>query len=221
MSAFVRDLFNNVLSHFFQSVPRKSYTFEADEMDSRHQIRLKSNKSSYVHCHRVPDRFEAFFTASSSGNQIACLMIKAMEPTEPVKYTILFSHGGTVDLGQLCNFLFTLGRRLSCNVFIYDYSGFGQSAGTPTEKAVYADAETAFNLLTTKYHVPAEKIVLYGQSLGTAPSLHLATKFASSECRFAGLILHSPFLSAARLYFPKMHRSSDSSSSRFYDFFKK
>lgn len=221
MSALVRDLFSNVLSHFFQSVPKKSYTFEAEEMDTRHQIRLRKKKSAFAHCHRLPDRFEAFFALSSSGNQIACLMIKAMEPSEPVKFTILFSHGGTVDLGQLCNFLFSLGRRLGCNVFVYDYSGFGQSAGTPTEKAVYADAETAFRLLTNKYHVPSEKIVLYGQSLGTAPSLHLASSLASSELPIAGLILHSPFLSAARLYFPKMHRSSESATCRFYDFFKK
>ncbi len=211
--AFVRDLFNNVLSHFFQSVPRKSYRFEADDIDCRHQIRLKSTDSAFVHCHRVPDRFEAFFTRSASGNQIACLMIKSLEPKETAKFTILFSHGGTVDLGNLCNFLFTLGDRLGCNIFIYDYSGFGQSTGTPTERAVYADAETAYGLLLNKYHIKTERIVLYGQSLGTAPSLHLATKFP-----VAGLILHSPFLSAARLYFPKMHRSSES---RFYDFFKK
>ena len=211
--ALVSDLSNNALGYFFQSVPKQSYRFEAEDIDPHHQIRLNSTDSDLVHCHRVPDRFEAFFARSASGNQIACLMIK---PTETAKLTILFSHGGTVDLGHLANYLFTLGDRLGVNVFAYDYSGFGQSTGTPgSEGAVYADAETAFDWLLTRYHLTPEQVVLYGQSLGTAPSLHLATKFPT----VAGLILHSPFLSAARLFFPKVASSKE--SSRLGDLFQK
>ena len=208
MSSIVRDLVTNVISHFFQNLPAKSYEFRCDEVSSKYEIQLKDG-NEFVHCHKYPDKFEAFFAPSKSGNNLACLMIKQFEHPS---YTILFNHGGTVDLGNLCNFLFTLGNRLNCNVLVYDYSGFGLTPGTPTEKAVYADAETAFRLLTDKYHIPPEKIVLYGQSLGTAPSLYLASKNPVK-----GVVLHSPFLSIAKMYFPKMH----SGNCRFYDFFKK
>lgn len=208
MSSFFRGLFSNFLSHFFQNIPRKSYRFECDDVSSKYEIRLNQG-SEFVHCHKYPDKFEAFFVSSSSGNTIACLMIKLFERPS---YTILFNHGGTVDLGNLCNYLFTFGQRLGCNVLVYDYSGFGQSSGTPTEKAVYADAETVLQLLLSKYHIAPEKIVIYGQSLGTAPTLHLARTHPVKAA-----ILHSPFLSICKLFFSK----ANSSSCHFYDFYKK
>lgn len=212
MSSIVRDLVSNVLAHFVQNLPPKSYRFECDEVSSRYEIRLNEG-TQLAHCHKYPAKFDAFFVASASQNNIACLMITPFGADRAkVHSTILFSHGGTVDLGNLCNFLFTMGQRLCCNVLVYDYSGFGQSSGTPTEKAVYADAETVLGLLQHKYGVPPEQVVLYGQSLGTAPTLHLASKHSVK-----GVILHSPFLSIAKLYFPKVH----SGNCRFYDFFKK
>jgi len=52
---------------------------------------------------------------------------------------------------------------------------------------IYADAEAAFEELTDSYKVPLNRIVLYGQSIGTAPTVHLATRH-----KVAGVILHSP-----------------------------
>ena len=209
MSSMIGDFFSSLLSHFFQNIPHKSYRFQCDEVSSKYEIRLNTG-NEFVHCHKYPDKFEAFFVSSKSENKIACLMIKQF--VQP-NYTILFNHGGTVDLGNLCNFLFTLGQRLGCNVFLYDYSGFGESTGTPTEKAVYADVETMYDILLEKYQIEPEKIVVYGQSLGTAPTLYLAS---NKPVRAA--ILHSPFLSAAKQYFPG---KTQSGSCRFYDFYKK
>jgi len=61
-----------------------------------------------------------FFAKTSRRNKIACMFIK---PVIPTRFTILFSHGNAVDIGQMCSFYVLLGYRLGCNVFAYDYSG--------------------------------------------------------------------------------------------------
>ena len=45
------------------------------------------------------------------------------------RFTILHSHGNAVDLGQMSSFYLGLGSRINCNIFSYDYSGYGVSSG--------------------------------------------------------------------------------------------
>lgn len=84
----------------------------------------------------------------------------------------------------------------------YDYSGYGMSSGRSSERNLYADVECAFNILRTKFNVPAEKIILYGQSIGTVPTVDLASKYD-----VAAVILHSPLLSGMRVAFPQTKRT--------------
>lgn len=64
---------------------------------------------------------------------------------------MLFSHGNAVDLGQMSSFYIGLGTRINCNIFSYDYSGYGVSSGKPTEKNLYADIDAAWHALRTRY----------------------------------------------------------------------
>lgn len=79
---------------------------------------------------------------------------------------MLFSHGNAVDLGQMTSFFVGLGQRINCNIFSYDYSGYGMSTGKPTEKNLYADIDAAWHALRTRYGISPENIILYGQSIG-------------------------------------------------------
>ena len=81
-------------------------------------------------------------------NRVACTMIRAIPDAH---FTLLFSHGNAVDLGQMSSFLYGLGYHLQCNVFSYDYSGYGCSTGKPSEKNLYADITAAFELLKTEF----------------------------------------------------------------------
>lgn len=79
-------------------------------------------------------------------------------PTFPLnlpllRFTVLFSHGNAVDLGQMSSFYIGLGSRIGCNIFSYDYSGYGVSTGKPTEKNLYADIDAAWHALRTRYVV--------------------------------------------------------------------
>lgn len=58
----------------------------------------------------------------------------------------------------------------------YDYSGYGASTGKPSEYDTYADIEAAYECLQTDYGVGQEDLILYGQSVGSGPTLHLASK---------------------------------------------
>lgn len=76
------------------------------------------------------------------------------------------------------------------------------SSGKPSEKNLYADIEAAWNVLRTRYSVAPENIILYGQSIGTVPTVDLATRH-----EVAAVILHSPLMSGMRVAFPKTKRT--------------
>lgn len=78
-------------------------------------------------------------------------------PTHPLnapisccRYTVLFSHGNAVDLGQMSSFYIGLGTRINCNIFSYDYSGYGASTGKPSERNLYSDIDAAWQALRTR-----------------------------------------------------------------------
>lgn len=75
----------------------------------------------------------------------------------------------------MAGFLFSLSQRFGVNVLVYDYSGYGASTGQTLEANLYADAEAALTELRERYLCPLNRIVLYGQSIGTAPTVELAT----------------------------------------------
>ena len=120
------------------------------------------------------EKLEVFLTRTERGHQIACLFVRC---TSTPKYTILFSHGNAVDIGQMSSFYYGLGSRLDCNIFTYDYSGYGASGGTPNEKNLYADIRAAWNALRSRYGISPSNIILYGQSIGTVPTVDLAVSF--------------------------------------------
>lgn len=71
-----------------------------------------------------------------------------------------------------------------------NYRGYGGSSGAPSEQGLIRDAEAAYDFARARY--PAERIVLFGESLGTAVAVALA---AGHEV--AAVILDAPFTSAA------------------------
>ncbi|GKB25225.1 ABHD17C-like protein [Tanacetum coccineum] len=69
----------------------------------------------------------------------------------------------------------------------YDYSGYGASTGKPSEFNTYYDIEAVYNCLKNNYGTKQEDLILYGQSVGSGPTLHLAFRLQ----RLKGIVLHS------------------------------
>lgn len=65
----------------------------------------------------------------------------------------------------------------------------------PSEHNTYADIEAVYECLETQYGVSQEDIILYGQSVGSGPTLHLAARLP----RLRGVVLHSAILSGLRV----------------------
>ena len=117
-------------------------------------------------------------------------------------YVACCSHGNAVDLGQMTSFLVGLGSRLRCNIMTYDYSGYGRSTGSVSEGNLYADIEAAWQCLGKRFGICAENVILYGQSIGTVPTIDLAARY-----EIGGVILHSPLMSGMRVAFPETKRT--------------
>jgi hypothetical protein len=69
------------------------------------------------------------------------------------------------------------------------YRGYGGSSGSPTEAGLLADADAAYDFATARY--PAERVVLWGESLGGGVAIALASKRP-----VARIVLESAFTSA-------------------------
>ncbi|MDP2923588.1 MAG: alpha/beta hydrolase [Candidatus Omnitrophota bacterium] len=61
------------------------------------------------------------------------------------------------------------------NIFIIDYRGYGQSQGKPSEKGLYLDAKSAYDYLVNNRHIQPQDIILYGESIGGAVAINLAS----------------------------------------------
>ncbi|MEH2053745.1 alpha/beta hydrolase [Nostoc sp.] len=112
------------------------------------------------------------------------------------KYTILYSHGNSEDLGEIKQILEKL-YAWGFSVFAYDYRGYGTSEGKPTESNAYEDINSAYNYLTQNLKTPPERIIVLGRSVGGGSALNLAMRKP-----IAGLIIESSFTSAFRVIVP-------------------
>jgi uncharacterized protein len=120
-------------------------------------------------------------------------------PNEVATRTILFFHGNAGNISHRLTTIQTL-HRLGYNVFIFDYRGFGQSDGSPSESGLYADARAALQYLTQTQKQPVERIVFCGRSLGGAVAIELATHHAPRA-----LVVESTFTELAdvgRIHYP-------------------
>jgi fermentation-respiration switch protein FrsA (DUF1100 family) len=126
-------------------------------------------------------------------------------PARNSRVTVLFSHGNAGNLSHRLDRVIFLQARLAADVLLFDYRGYGGSEGSPDEEGTYRDGRAAYRWLTEVRGVPAERLVLFGESLGSAVALDLAV---SRACR--ALVLEAPFTSVpdmARVLLPFFPRS--------------
>ena len=110
-------------------------------------------------------------------------------PAEQPRATLLFFHGNAGNISHRLD-LVEIFRSLGLNVFLFDYRGYGQSTGKPSEEGLYRDAAAAWRYLTETRGRSPDEIVLFGRSLGGGPATWLAT-----HAHPRALILGSTFTS--------------------------
>lgn len=128
--------------------------------------------------------------SDARGEEIATIFLQAEAPDAPL---LLYSHGNAEDLGSI-RYLLEHFRKKGFSVLAYDYPGYGQSSGQPSEAGSYAAAEAVFHYAVESLGYPSASIRLYGRSLGSGPATYLAERYPA-----AGLVLESAFTSTFRV----------------------
>lgn len=130
-------------------------------------------------------RFQDVHFVASDGTALFGWWIPANRPFG----TVVYCHGNAGNVGQFARYAPEFSRR-GFNVFLWDYRGYGRSAGRPSERGLYDDARAAYDAAAALS--PNLPIVAYGLSLGGAVASRLAT-----ERPVAGLVIEAGFSSAA------------------------
>jgi len=112
-------------------------------------------------------------------------------PNDQAKFTFIAFHGNAGNMAGRAD-IYEFLHQLPANVLAVEYRGYGRSQGNPKEAGIYRDAEAGFQYLVNTKGVAPRSIISFGQSLGTAVAVHLAT-----EEKVGGVVLEAPFPSAA------------------------
>ncbi len=129
---------------------------------------------------------------TANKNQIATRYL----PNPQADYIILYVHGNAEDLGEI-EFRLQQLHQQGFALFAYDYPGYGNSTGKPTEKNVYLAINAVYNYLIKTLNIPPNKIIVYGRSVGGGSALKLAANYP-----VAGVILESTFTTPFRVVIP-------------------
>ena len=112
---------------------------------------------------------------------------------------LLLLHGNAGNIGDRVLHASVL-TAAGFDVLSFDYRGYGDSSGSPSEEGTYRDARAALAWLLAQTHADGTRVFYLGESLGGAVAAQLAL-----ERPPAGLVLLSTFTSIrelARVHYP-------------------
>jgi fermentation-respiration switch protein FrsA (DUF1100 family) len=131
---------------------------------------------------------------TSDGVRINGWYVPAPPKADGSTMTLLWFHGNAGNLSDRVDQLRHMHDQLRANIFMIDYREYGRSEGEVSEAGTYLDAEAAVASLRSRPGASEQRIVYYGQSLGSAVAVELARRAPPD-----GLILESPFLSVQEM----------------------
>ncbi|CAH8361666.1 unnamed protein product [Eruca vesicaria subsp. sativa] len=158
------------------------------------EVVAETGKLRLTGVENVKENVEVLKLKTKRGNQVVAAYIK--NPTASL--TLLYSHGNAADLGQMFELFSELSLHLRVNLIGYDYSGYGKSSGKPSEQNTYYDIEAVYRCLEEQYNVKEQDVILYGQSVGSGPTLELASRLPNLRA----VVLHSAIASGLRVMYP-------------------
>ncbi|MBL9137627.1 MAG: alpha/beta hydrolase [Verrucomicrobiales bacterium] len=126
---------------------------------------------------------------TADGVELSGWFLPAPDGARHANLAVLVSHGNGGNISHRVS-LYELLLDLGLNVFAYDYRGYGQSRGRPTEQGTYRDAEAALEWLQ-RHGFAKSQILAHGESLGGGIAAELALRHPDLR----GLILRSTFTS--------------------------
>ncbi len=129
--------------------------------------------------------YESVYLETSDGKRLGAWWI----PSESMRGVLLYCHGNGGNISALLDSV-RIFNRLGLSVFVFDYRGYGESTGSPSEQGLYRDVEAAWNYLEGIRKIDPQKIVVFGWSLGGPVGAWISQKH-----RPGALILEGAFTS--------------------------
>ncbi len=144
-------------------------------------LRPKPANKSYEADPVAGSKKTSLFIQAKDGFKIHAWLFRVPNST---KLTIV-SHG---NAGNVSNRFYIADAlvKAGSSALVYDYRGYGLSTGSPTISGILEDGLTVYDYARDKMHYPANEILLYGESIGTAVTCHIA-----SQRQVAAVILQS------------------------------
>lgn len=141
-------------------------------------------------------RLEDVRVAARDGTRLAGVLVK---PAGEARLPLVIYYGGNAE--EVTAYAAAVAEGYGPRaVLLVNYRGYGESQGSPGEKALVADAREIFDWAAARPDVDPARIALHGRSLGSGVAVQVA---AASNARC--VILTSPFASAlqvARAVYP-------------------
>jgi fermentation-respiration switch protein FrsA (DUF1100 family) len=115
-------------------------------------------------------------TVTADGVRLVGWIMTVPERADSSLWILIF-HGNGENIsnaGRTEHYLWL--RSLGLNVLAFDYRGYGESEGRPSEAGLYRDADAIWAFARDSLGVASDRIVLFGHSLGTAVAVQLASR---------------------------------------------
>jgi fermentation-respiration switch protein FrsA (DUF1100 family) len=127
---------------------------------------------------------------TSDGLRLHAWFVPAQESGNGV--TVLVANGNAGDRSFRAPLAHALAKE-GMSVLLFDYRGYGDNPGQPSEEGLALDARAAYRFLKAK-GIPDDRLLYFGESLGAAVVTELATEHPP-----AGIVLRSPFTDLAEV----------------------
>lgn len=136
---------------------------------------------------RAPEGMQEIYVTTDDGlNLLGWLAY----PADKAKPFLIFFHGNaqTIEhrLDKIAPYI-----QAGYGVMLPEYRGYGGNPGTPGEDGLYRDARAFIGFALKDPRISKEKLVLYGESLGSGVATQMAVEYNPSR-----LVLETPFSSA-------------------------
>lgn len=124
------------------------------------------------------------------------------DPADTTARWLLMFHGngGDISHGGRQEHYAAL-RALGLNLLTFDYRGYGESDGKPSEAGIYRDADAAYAYLRDTLGVPPGRLLIFGHSLGSAVAVDLASRVPSGGLILEGALTSVPDVGQQTYFF--------------------
>ena len=135
--------------------------------------------------------------AATDGMALHGWFLPAEDRESRAACTLLFAHGNARNISNHIASVAWLPAE-GINVFLFDYRGYGHSAGQPDLPGAHRDFQAALDWVTAQPDLDADRVAVLGQSLGGAIAI-VALARAPQKARVRALIVEGAFSDYRRI----------------------